>query len=166
MSPSESKGEKPVQEKIRSDREEANDHWSITLADRVKGRRQHFQGGVGDETDGVELQRARSLPRHLGREPAMLINHADDGRSEHGKPDRRRNGKQKRQPHTARENTAKFIDISDGCTFRNERKGNGADGDAKNSQWQLHQAKGDVEPTHRAIAKTRGKPAIDKDVHL
>src|SRR5205809_369106 len=144
MSPTEPESEKPVQKKICSNSEEANDHWSVAFADRVKGRRQHFQGGVSHEANGVKLQRARRLPRHLGGEPAMLINHADDRRSEHGQSNRRWDGEQKRQPHSAGENTAKFIDISDGRTFRNQRQGDGADGDAKNSKWQLHQTKSDV----------------------
>src|SRR5207244_7639057 len=64
------------------------------------------------------------------------------------------------------ENAAKFICVSEGRAFRNQRKGDGADGDAKNSERQLHQTKSDVEPAHRAIAKASGKSAIDKDIHL
>src|SRR5882724_7053999 len=166
MSPTEPESEKPVQKMIRSDREKANDHWSVAFANRVKGRRQHFQRRVGDEADGVKLQRPRRLPCHLGGEPAMLINYADDRRSEHGQSNRRWDGEQKRQPHSAGKNAAKFIDISDGRAFRYQRQGDGTDGDAKNSKWQLHQTKSDVEPTDRAIAKTRCKSAIDQDIYL
>ena len=91
MSPPEPKCKKPVKEKIRADRQKTHHHWRVAFADRVKRRRQHFQHRIGNEADGVKLQCAGSLPRHFGREPPVLINHADDWRRQHGQPDRRRN---------------------------------------------------------------------------
>src|SRR5437764_14484492 len=113
MSPAEPESEEPVEEKVCSDREEANDHWSVAFADRVKGRRQHFQGGVSHQADGIKLQCPSGLLRHLGREPAMLINYTDDRGSQHGQPNRRWDGEQKRQLNSARENAGNFINISD-----------------------------------------------------
>src|SRR4029077_6575290 len=78
MSPTKPESEKPVQEKICANREEANDHRSVAFADRVKGRRQHFQGGVSHQADGIKLECPSGLLCHPGREPAMLINYTDD----------------------------------------------------------------------------------------
>ena len=50
---------------------------SVAFADRVKGRRQHFERGICHQADGIKLQRTRGLVRHLGGEAAMLINHAE-----------------------------------------------------------------------------------------
>ena len=42
MSPAKPECKKPVEKKIRADREEAHDHWRVALADRIKRRRKHF----------------------------------------------------------------------------------------------------------------------------
>ena len=72
MPPSQSESKEPVQKKIRSNRQKTNEHWGVAFADRVKSRRQHLQSGIRHQADGVELQCARSLPGHLGREPCHV----------------------------------------------------------------------------------------------
>src|SRR6266568_6814679 len=46
------------------------------------------------------------------------------------------------------------------------RQSAGADRDAENSEGQLHQSKGNIEPADRTVAETCGKSTVDEDVHL
>ena len=161
MSPAQPKREQPIEKKVCADCEKAHQHRRVAFADCVKRRRQHFQRRIGGKANGIKLQRASSLSRHLGGEPAVLINHADDRQRKHRQSDRRRNGKQKRQPHSARKNRAKLSRVPERGALRHQRQRNCPDGHTKNSQRQLHQAKRNVEPAHRAISKAGCKSAVD-----
>src|SRR6478672_11030418 len=166
MSPAESESKKPVEKKISTDRQKTYHHLSVAFTDRVERRRQHFQDRVGSEADCIKLQRTCSLPRHFGSKPSVLVNHADDWRRQHRQSDRRWNRKQKREPHSTSQDRAKLGRVSESGALRDQRKSDGADCDSENSQGQLHQAKGDVEPAHRPISKAGRKTAVDEDIHL
>jgi len=111
MSPAKAERKKPVEKQIQADCKETHVHWRLAFVDRIKCRRQHFQRGVGDETDGVKIAAPRGLPRHRSGENAVLVNHADDRRCEHGQSNRRGDGEQKRKPHPACENGAKLVHV-------------------------------------------------------
>src|SRR5882724_6450276 len=166
MSPAESESKKPVEKEIRTDCQKTYHHRSVAFTDRVERRRQYFQGRVGNEADCIKLQRTCSLLRHFGSEPSVLVNHTDDWRSQNRQSDRRWNRKQEGEPHSTSQDRAKLGRVSESGALRDQRKSDGADCDSENSQGQLHQAKRDVEPTHRPISKTGRKTTVDEDIHL
>src|SRR6266567_1809572 len=113
LSPAESESKKPVEKKIRADRQKTYHHRSVAFTDRVERRVQHFQDRVGNEADCIKLQRTCSLPRHFGSEPSVLVNHTDDWRRQHRQSDRRWNRKQKREPHSTSQDRAKLGRVSE-----------------------------------------------------
>src|SRR6266550_4935383 len=160
MSPAKSKCKKPVQKKIRTDCQKTYDHRRIAFADRVERRRQHFQHRVRNKTDRVKFQRARSLSRHFGSEPSVLVNDADDRRCKHCEPYGRWDRQQEGEPHPTRKDCTKLVRVSDGSTLRYQWKSNCPDRDTEDSQRQLHQPKCNVEPAHRSVSKTGCESAV------
>ena len=96
----------------------------------------------------------------------MLVNQTDDRLGQNDQPDRGRNREQHHQPHRMRERAAKFDLVAERGAAGNEWKRNRGNGDAENPQRQLHEAKRNVQPGHRAVAERRGESAVHRDVHL
>ena len=76
-----------IQAKIDRDRAETDEHWQMSLVQRVESRSQNLVGRVGHEADRVTTQGQRRLFRSKSVEAAMLINQADDRVGQDDQPD-------------------------------------------------------------------------------
>ena len=99
--------EKPVQEEINRNRENADHHREVAFIERVKCRRQNFHRRISGQSDRIKLQGAGRLPRCFGSESAVLINHTDDRLRKDDQSDRSRNCQQRDQSNRVRQSRTK-----------------------------------------------------------
>src|SRR5437867_10413087 len=152
MAESKMKSKKPVQPKIHRDGKKTDEHGQMALIESIKCRGENFDARVASKTERIKAKRRGSLKRGRGSETPMLINQTYDRFCQNDQPDRGRNREQHHEPHGVRKSAAKLGRITESRTPGNQRQRNRRDGDAENSERQLHQPERNVQPSHRSVA--------------
>jgi len=140
--------------------DEAHDHRSLAPIKGVERRHEDFHRRVGGEANRVEAQSRGRLLGLKGIEAPVLVEHRDNGFREDDEADGRGNRQQKCQPQAAGKLAAEPDAIACGDETRQHWQRDRREGDAKYSERQLHEAKGDREPEDRPV------PSVDANMEL